>query len=117
MAIILQESLKNKYIDAIAPLTEGGTIELLTAADESMGEILIPVDGFDDAIGGEAFLADALDIEITFAGTATKFRVYNVDGISYRTGTVGITGADMNFSSNVFGIGDTARITSWRLYI
>lgn len=117
MAIILNTALKNKYLDAVQVLTEGGTIQLRSATDVVLGSVAIGANAFGPAVAGEATLTAPLDIPITVSGTATKFRILNSDPLAYREGTVGITGADMNFSSNVFNALDTARILTWRLYI
>ena len=115
MAITYNNDFKGVWVDALSPLFQGDVFEILSATDVVLGTVAMPaVDLFNAAINGIATLKTPFDVEITTAGTATKFRAF-ISGTAYEQGTVGTSGADLNVASVNLNQGDKIRVQTWTL--
>lgn len=116
---------RNAALDALTALANGGTVNLYTGAQPSTPEtataetLLASCTLADPAFGAAANgIATANTISDDAAadatGTAGWFRVLASDGTTALwDGTVGTSGADLNFSSVAFQTGDTISITGF----
>lgn len=117
MALTYTLGFKQAYVNAITPLFNGRTFQILDGANAVLGSVVMPADVFADAdANAQAFLNAFFDIGITTAGTVAKFRAF-VNSTEYEEGTVGTSGsgADLIVSKTNLGVGDTVRIDGWTI--
>jgi hypothetical protein len=118
MAITLSTAAKNAAVDAVVDLIDvGGAGTLQIATNSGFGSILATLTfqatAFGAAAAGTATVTPSLSSDTnTGAGTATAFRVRNGATTTIFSGTVGASGADINFNSNVFTSGGVCAISS-----
>jgi len=132
MAIKISDAARNAACNAIVDLVDGGvaagTIGIRTGAaptnttDADSGTLLATLTFSDPAFGNAASgvaTASAItsDTNIDATGTAAHFRVYDSDSTVIWQGTVGTSGADINFDSVSFVAGGTAAISSWTVTV
>lgn len=115
--------IADAFVDAIDGGSGAGTIEIRTgtkpantAASDS-GTLLATLTFSDPAFGSAASgvaTANAItgDSSIDATGTAGHFRIKTSAGTVVAQGTVGTSGADMNFNSLAFVSGGTVNISS-----
>lgn len=113
MAITLADTARNAAANAVCALVNGGTIEILTAADAVLATLTFSATAFANAAAGVA-TANAITGGTAVAGTATKYRAKSSGGTVQFSGTVSNTGGsgDIKFASNVWAGGETISITS-----
>jgi hypothetical protein len=102
----LEDPARDAAIDAIVALASGGDVQFAT--DSGFGTILLTVPLNTPAWGASSGGAAALDVSpaltanAAVGGTATAFRVRTSGASEIWQGTVGTSGADWNFDSNVW---------------
>lgn len=124
--ITLDVSAQNAALTAINTLigTGGGTavIEITTAADTTFAASpklatlnLNGTNAFNTPSAGSMAINGSPTATSAAAGTAGLFRILNKAGAQVLQGTVGTSGADMNFVNNIFGVGSTITITGFTM--
>lgn len=124
----ISTAARNAAVDAVVDLLDNITnaiIEIRTGAppanvsDPDSGTLLATLEFDNPAFGAAASgtaTANAIvsDTNIDNTGTADHFRIKdeNSGGNTVMQGTVGTSGADINFDSDAFVAGGTAAITS-----
>lgn len=126
----ISDLARNAAVDAVAELIDGGSgagyIEIRTGSaptnttDASTGTLLATLPMSDPAFGAAASgtaTASAItsDTNIDNTGTAAHFRIFDSNDVCIMQGSVGTSGADINFDSVSFVSGGTAAITSLTL--
>jgi len=121
---------RSAAVDAVTALIDGGagagTIGIRTGAaptnttDADSGTLLATLTFSDPAFGAASSgvaTANSItsDTNIDATGTAAHFRIYDSDSTCIMQGTVGTSGADINFDSVSFVSGGTCAITSLTL--
>lgn len=113
--------------DAIVDLLDAGSppgsLEIRTGAaptnttDADSGTLLATFvlgnPAFGSASSGVATANAISNVTIAANGTAAHFRAKNAAGVTILQGTVGVSGADINFDSVNFVSGAEASISSW----
>lgn len=131
MAIFLTDALRNAMLDEITTKIDAGagagTVKIYDGsvpADESTalsGNTLLATLTCSDpssaaASGGVLTLSSITDDSSADAtGTASFFRVQDSNSVVVMQGSVGTSGADMNFSTVSFVAGQPVSITSWTI--
>jgi hypothetical protein len=118
--LTLEVAAQNAALNAITTLIGAtGSIQLTTAGDTSFATPLATISlgnpAFAAASAGAAAITGSPSGTATVAGTATLFRIRNTANAEVLRGTVGTSGADMNFNNNVFGVGTAISITGFSL--
>lgn len=121
---------RNAMADALVDLIDGGsgagTCEIRTGAaptnttDADSGTLLATLTFSDPAFGAAASgtaTASSItsDTNVDASGTAAHFRVKDSNGTVILQGSVGTSGADMNFNTVSFVAGGTAAISSFTI--
>lgn len=110
-------------VDAIDAGAAAGTLAIRTGAaptnttDADSGTLLATLTFSDPAFGAASngvATASAItsDSNVDNSGTAAHFRIKDSDGTVVAQGTVGTSGADINFNTVSFVAGGTAAISS-----
>lgn len=115
----LSTNARNAALNAITTaIGASGTLQLTTAGDTGFASPLITLNlnstPFGAASSGTITFNGPVTGNTGAAGTATLFRVRNGSQTVF-SGTVGTSGADINFDNNIFGVGSTITITTWTL--
>lgn len=125
--MLISTVARNAMIDALVDLIDGGagagtlTIRTGTApaatTDADTGTLLATLTFSDPAFGaGSSGTATASSItqdsSIDATGTAAHFRIKDSNAVVIAQGTVGTSGADINFNSVSFVSGGTCSISS-----
>lgn len=125
--INLSTTAQRAALDAIAALCNGGDIQFTTAGDTGFASPIatLPLNAtaFASATGAAPATAamntgTAVQANASGSGTATLFRFRRSAGNSSTpvfSGTVGTSGADINFNSNVFAAGVNVQVNSFTL--
>ena len=127
MAIRLATATRDAMADALAPLLNGGTIEVrsgaqpVSANDAASGTLLatltMPSPAFTSSDAGVITLATSPVLEATAAaaGTAGYARVKTSGGAVVFDGSVATTGGDFTINSTSITAGGTVRLTAGTL--
>lgn len=113
----LPTASRNAACDAIVDLVDAGgtgTIEIRTSGGSTLlATLTMSATAFGAASVGVA-TANAItdDTSADATGTAAEFQLISGGAADVITGTVGTSGADINFTSVSFTAGDTISITS-----
>lgn len=113
MAVTLTTAAKTAGVTAIRDHFANGTLEILTA-----GDVVLATFGLDAAGGTVAgavwtLVFDATTVAAAATGTAAKAQIKTSGGVANLTGlTVGITGADANFTNTAFASGQNITVPS-----
>jgi hypothetical protein len=113
----------NAIVDLIDAGSGAGTIAIRTGSaptntgDADSGTLLATLTFSDPAFGNASSgvaTASAItsDTNVDSSGTAAHFRIKDSDGTVIMQGTVGTSGADINFNSVTFVAGGTCEISS-----
>jgi hypothetical protein len=118
--LTLADIARNAALTAInTAIGASGDLQITTSGDTSFASPLITLalgnPAFGAASTGSMTMTGTPSGNATAAGTAGLFRIRDSSDVEVLRGTVGTSGADMNFSNNVFGIGSTITITSMQL--
>jgi hypothetical protein len=123
----LSTAARNGACDAIVDLIDGGsgagTIEIRTGAaptnpgDADSGTLLATLTFSDPAFGAASSgtaTASAItqDSNVDASGTAAHFRIKDSNGTVIMQGSVGTSGADINFTTTTFVMSSTCSISS-----
>jgi hypothetical protein len=123
----LSTAARNGACDAIVDLIDGGsgagTIEIRTGAaptnpgDADSGTLLATLTFSDPAFGAASSgtaTASAItqDSNVDASGTAAHFRIKDSNGTVIMQGSVGTSGADINFTTTTFVMSGTCSISS-----
>lgn len=115
MGITLTDTARNAATNGVCGLVNGGTLEILTAADAVLSTHTFSATAFGTSAAGVA-TANAIGNGTVAGGggTATKYRAKNSGGTIMFSGTVSNSGGsgDIKLASNVFAGGETISITS-----
>ena len=117
MALTLTSAAKNAAMDAITALINvggAGTLTISTSAFATLlGTLTFSTTSFGASSAGTA-TANAItaDTSADATGTAAVFRMNNNAGTEVLRGTVGTSGADINFNTVSFVSGDNISISS-----
>lgn len=121
--INLSTAAQRAALDAVTALLDGGG-DVQFATDSTFGSVLatLPLnsDSFAAATGSAPATAamntgTPVSAAASASGTATAFRMRTSGGTEVLRGTVGTSGADINFNSNVFASGTTVTLNSFTL--
>jgi hypothetical protein len=123
----ISNAARSAMCDALVDLIDGGaeagTIGIRTGAaptnttDANSGTLLATLTFSDPAFGAASngvATASAItsDTNVDASGTAEHFRIYDSNSVCIMQGTVGTSGADINFNTVTFVAGGTAAISS-----
>lgn len=115
MGITMADTARNAAVNAVTALVNGGTIEILTAADAVLATLTFSATAFGSAASGVA-TANAITggTVVAGGGTATKYRAKSSGGVVQFSGTVSNSGGsgDIKFASNVWTGGESLGISS-----
>jgi hypothetical protein len=130
MAIAISTAARSAAADGIVDLIDGGagagTLLIFTGAAPATpatadsGTLLATLTFSDPAFGAAASgvaTASAItsDTNVDASGTAAHFRIKDSNAVVILQGTVGTSGADINFNTVTFVAGATAAISSLTL--
>lgn len=119
MSVTLSTAARNAAANAIAALVDAGAgagqTVLRTVADAEVATIVMSDPAFGSAASGVVTANSMTADSNATGGTATKFTLEDSTAAVVLTGTVGLTGADMNLSSTAIGAGDTVTLTSFTI--
>ena len=123
--LTLSAAAQRAALDAITALLDGGgEVEFTTAGDTSFASpvatLPLNTDAFAAASGSNPATAamntgTAVQATASGSGTVTLFRMITSGGTEVLRGTVGTSGADINFNSNVFAAGVQVTLNSFTL--
>ncbi len=118
--LTLADIARNAALDAVDALIGAtGDLQITTSGDTSFASPLITLalgnPAFGTASSGSMTLTGTPSGNATAAGTAALFRIRDSSDVEVLRGTVGTSGADINFTNNVFGVGSTITITGMQL--
>lgn len=114
----LPVATRNASVNAVASKVNDGTgpgrLKIRNSSNTVLVDITFADPAFGSASGGAASLTNGASIAgtATAAGTATNYVITDSDGVEILSGTVGISGAEINLSSVTLNVGDTVTITS-----
>lgn len=127
MALTYSATLRNNFADEITALLDAGAtgalIEIYTtprpadpdaaATGTKLATLTCSTVSFGAASGGVITAATITgDSSADATGTAAYFRITDSNGLAHMDGSVGTTGADMNFNTVAFVSGATVDITA-----
>ncbi len=117
--LTLADIARNAALTAINTLIgTTGDLQITTSGDTSFAAPLITLalgnPAFGSASSGSMTMTGTPSGNATVAGTAALFRIRDSSDVEVLRGTVGTSGADINFSNVVFGVGSTITITSYQ---
>jgi len=118
--LTLADIARNAAMDAVDTLIgTTGDLQITTSGDTSFASPLITLalgnPAFGAASSGSMTMTGTPSGNATAAGTAALFRIRDSSDVEVLRGTVGTSGADMNFNNTVWGIGSTITISSFQL--
>ncbi len=123
----ISDAVRNAMVNAATALIDAGsgagTLEIRTGAaptntsDADSGTLLATVTFSDPAFGSSSSgtgTASSItsDTNVDASGTAAHFRIKDSNGVVRMQGSVGTSGADINFNTVTFVAGGTAAISS-----
>ena len=126
----ISDAVRNAMVDSATALIDAGSgagkIEIRTGAaptntsDADSGTLLATVTFSDPSFGASSAgtaTANSItsDTNVDNSGTAAHFRIKDSNNVVRCQGTVGTSGADMNFNTTTFVAGGTAAISSLTL--
>ena len=113
MAITLTNLARNAAADAVCATLNGGTIEFQTAGGAEVATVTFGTPAFGAAVAGVA-TANAItaDPSVT-GGTTTQFVARTSGGDPVFSGTVGLTGADINITSTTLAATERLEVDSF----
>jgi hypothetical protein len=120
MAIAISTAARSAAADGIVDLIDGGagagTLLIFTGAAPATPATADSDPAFGAAASGVA-TASAItsDTNVDASGTAAHFRIKDSNAVVILQGTVGTSGADINFNTVTFVAGATAAISSLTL--
>lgn len=120
---LMRSAMCDALVDAVDAGASAGTLAIRTGAaptettDADSGTLLATLTFSDPAFGAaSAGVATASsitsDTNVDASGTAAHFRIKDSDGTVKMQGSVGTSGADINFNTVTFVAGGTAAISS-----
>lgn len=118
MAVTHPESVRNGMANHVVDqLDQGSTNSAGAFLCQTAGEVTIATlrfsaTAFGDAVAGVATAAAISDDTNASAGTMTIGKMVDRDDNTIVQCSIGTSGEDVNFSSNVVEAGDTVRLTS-----
>lgn len=117
MAITLTTAQKNDLLDTLWDSVDDGagpgTVDITDASDVVLATLILSDPAFAAASGGTKTLnAVTSDTDAAAAGTAAKCKFYDSDSTLIASGTVGLSGADVNLDDLDIEAGGTVSITS-----
>lgn len=121
--INLSTAAQRAALDAITALLDGGG-DIQFAVNNTFASILATLSLNSDSFAAAAGAAPAtaamntgtpVSAAASASGTCTAFRFRTSGGTEVLRGTVGTSGADINFNSNVFASGTTVTLSSFTL--
>lgn len=112
---------RNAGVDAKNALLNGGTVEIRTGAEPSIGTesgtvlatFTIANPAFPAASGGSASANAISDVTASATGTAGHYIAKNSSNAIIRSGTAGTSGTDMILNTSSITSGDNVSITAW----
>lgn len=126
MAITLTDNARNAACNGIVDLVDAGagagTLEIKSAASTVAGTNEVATLTFSDPAFGNAASGTANASAITSdttatGGTAAAYTVFDSNNVAVWQGSVGTSGADLNLSSVVIGVGDTVSVSAFSLTV
>lgn len=114
----LPVATRNASVNAVAAKVNDGSgpgrIKIRNPSNVVLVDIAFADPAFGSASGGAASLTGGASISGTAiaSGTATNYIICDSDGVEIMSGSVGLSGAEINLSSVNLNIGDTVTITS-----
>jgi hypothetical protein len=114
----ISTAARNALCDTLVDLIDvggAGTIKFYTSAFGTLlGTLTFSATAFGSAsVGVATAAAITQDVSADANGTAVVCRIANGSGTTIWEGTVGTSGADFNFNTNVFTAGDAISVTSY----
>lgn len=111
----VRNAMCDAFVDAIdtGSTNPGGRILLYDAGFTNLiATLQFSAPAFGNSASGVATASAITDGTAVFTATATLLRVTDRDNTTVFEGTVGVSGADLNLSSNVITSGDTISCTA-----
>jgi len=120
MALTLETVLRNDLADQVdTSINTGagnGSLLFETAGDVEVATINFDAVAFGAAAAGVITMAGAPKSDTSATGgTTVQFSIFDGDSVKQLEGTVATSGADINISSTVIGVGDTVELTSFTI--
>lgn len=118
--MVLTNEARNTMLDALTELLDGGgTIDFQNDAGVTVVELNLDADAFGEAgadgTPGVAAMNAVSPGTSDTGGTIVKAVFKSAEGDPVFTATCGVSGAEINLSSNVINSGDTLQISSFTL--
>ena len=119
MALVLESALKNVLADAIdTDIGTAGYMEFQTSGDAEVATITFQNPAFGSAAGGIITLAGVpLSDTSATGGTVAQFSIFASGAVKKMEGVVQVSGADLDLSSLVVGVGDTVELTAFTITV
>lgn len=116
MAITHTTATRNALANAINTAANAGAgaaqLVIMTSADAEVATLVMSDPAYGAASSGSITANAIADDTSATGGTAALFKVTDSAGTEVYRGSVGTSGADLNFSSLTFGAGDTVSVSS-----
>lgn len=117
----LSANARTAATDAVADLCDAGAsageLRIYTAGFATLLAIAtLPDPAFAPAASGVASLSSAIaGVAVIASGTAAVYRLMDSDGVVILDGSVGLSGADLNFDSIAWSSGDVIDIPTFTI--
>jgi hypothetical protein len=117
MALTLATAMRNAIADAVdTEIGTTATIEFQTSGDVEVATISLGNPAFGAASSGTITMTgQPLSDTNATGGTMAKFRIKSGGSTEKIAGTVGTSGADINFTGVAVSAGDTVELTSFTI--